>query len=80
MLNGFLWLGFELLQFLGKGNAIQQFRVYLHGSEGGMWLISAQLKVVPVQLAFRFPTNAETRQLIPGQWEDYIKWSPLAWL
>ena len=38
-INGFLLLGFKLLQFLGKGNAIQRFRVYLCGSEGGMWLL-----------------------------------------
>ena len=47
---------------------------------GGMWLISAQHEVVMMQLAFRFQTNMETRQLIPGQWEDCIKWSPSAWL
>ena len=45
-----------------------------------MWLISAQHEVVIMQLAFRFQTNMETRQLIPGQWEDCIKWSPSAWL
>ena len=42
--------------------------------------ISAQHEVVMMQLAFRFPTKVETRQLIPGQWKDHIKWSPLTWL
>ena len=45
-----------------------------------MWLSSVQHEVVLMQLAFRFPTNVETRQLIPGQWKDHIKWSLLAWL
>ena len=45
-----------------------------------MQLINAQHEVVPLQLAFQFPTKVETRQLIPGQWEDDIKRSPLAWL
>ena len=50
------------------------------GQRGKGWSISAQHEVVRMQLAFRFLTNVETRQLIPGQWEDHIKWSPLAWL
>ena len=45
-----------------------------------MWLVGAKHEVVLMQLAFQFSTNVETRQLISGQWEDYIKWSPLAWL
>ena len=45
-----------------------------------MWLISAQHEVVLMQLAFQFPTKVETRQLIPGQWDDHIKRKTLFWL
>ena len=45
-----------------------------------MWLISAQHEVVLMQLTFQFPTKVETRQLIPGQWDDYIKRRALCWL
>ena len=45
-----------------------------------MCLISAQLEMAPVQFAFRFPTKAKTRQLIPGQQNDHVKQRPLFWL
>ena len=50
------------------------------GQSGKGWSISAQHEVVRMQLAFRFQTNAETRQLIPGQWDDCIKRRALCWL
>ena len=62
-----LWLGVKLVQFLGEGNAIQRFHVYLCELQGCVCTIIAQHEVVLMQLAFRFRTKVEARQLIPGQ-------------